>query len=127
MKWCYIFPLLFCYAITNAQTISTYAGCGTGCITSGAGDGGPATASYNHGTAGGVFDKYGNYYFVSPNGSRARQVTPANIIYTIAGNGIGGFSSDGGPATASEINGPTAIVLDTSGNIYIYLIMLILE
>jgi len=39
------------------------------------------------------------------------------IITTVAGNGDGGYSGDGGLATAAEIN-PTGIAFDTSNNLY---------
>jgi sugar lactone lactonase YvrE len=43
----------------------------------------------------------------------------AQNINTIAGNGDPGFSGDGGPATAAELNNPDDVILDASGNIYI--------
>ncbi|MGZ3891284.1 MAG: NHL domain-containing protein, partial [Mucilaginibacter sp.] len=43
----------------------------------------------------------------------------AQTIYTLAGNGIGGFSGDGGPASAAQIQMPGAIATDASGNVYI--------
>ncbi len=43
-----------------------------------------------------------------------------NIITTIAGSSTGGsYSGDGGQATASVLNRPNAVALDTSGNVYI--------
>ena len=41
------------------------------------------------------------------------------IINTIAGNGIGGFSGDGGPATSAKLNFPIGVKMDATGNIYI--------
>lgn len=43
----------------------------------------------------------------------------AQEITTIAGNGISGFSVDGGQATDASINDAVAITLDSAGNIYI--------
>lgn len=41
------------------------------------------------------------------------------IITTVVGNGIGGYSGDGGLATLAQIKNPNAIVFDTSGNFYV--------
>ncbi|MDZ4800378.1 MAG: hypothetical protein SGI92_19650 [Bryobacteraceae bacterium] len=40
-------------------------------------------------------------------------------VETLAGNGIGGFSGDGGPASRAQLNAPTALALDSSGRLYI--------
>ena len=40
-------------------------------------------------------------------------------ITTIAGNGISGYSGDGGQAVCAELNPPNAIAVDGSGNVYI--------
>ena len=39
-------------------------------------------------------------------------------IYTIAGNGISGFSGDGGPATSAEVVEPGMVTVDSLGNVY---------
>jgi sugar lactone lactonase YvrE len=38
---------------------------------------------------------------------------------TIAGTGAFGFSGDGGPAIAAQLNGPSGVTLDQNGNVYI--------
>jgi hypothetical protein len=43
----------------------------------------------------------------------------AGDIYTIAGNGTQGFSGDGGPATAAELNTPLRVTVDATGNMLI--------
>ncbi len=43
----------------------------------------------------------------------------ANDIYTIAGNGTGGYLGDGGVATATELNIPEGVAIDSAGNVYI--------
>ena len=42
----------------------------------------------------------------------------AQIITTIAGTSVSGFSGDGGPATTAQLSQPYGIVADLSGNIY---------
>ncbi len=42
----------------------------------------------------------------------------AQVITTIAGTGTGGFSGDGGPATAANIDGATVVTFDAAGNLY---------
>ena len=43
----------------------------------------------------------------------------AGDIYTVAGNGTGGYSGDGGPATSAELAGPAGVAVDGSGNLVI--------
>ncbi len=64
-------------------------------------------------------DSKGNVYY--PDSARAviRKVSPDGIITTVAGNGRSGYSGDGGPATAAEINGDAALAVDSADNLYI--------
>jgi len=115
MKLWIVFFLLFSNVV-KAQTISTFAGTGSGPF---GGDDGPATSAGIMNPAGGVFDKYGNYYFADNlNSKRVRKISPAGIITTIAGGGTGGFA-EGVPATSTVLFAPSAVTLDTFGNIYI--------
>lgn len=41
------------------------------------------------------------------------------LIATIVGNGKAGYSGDGGPAGNAQLNGPTAITVDSFGDMYI--------
>ena len=107
--------LLLLPVLAKAQIITTFAGGGT----SGVGDGGPATAATISNPNGGTFDQFGNYYCASNSGSRVRKISNTGIITTIAGTGSSGFSGDNGSATTAQLNGPTAVKLDTNGNIYI--------
>ena len=43
----------------------------------------------------------------------------AQIITTIAGTGVAGFTGDGGPATSAELNSPYGVAVDGSSNVYV--------
>ena len=47
------------------------------------------------------------------------QPMTARDIYTVAGDGIQGFSGDGGPATNAELNFPEGVAVDAAGNLLI--------
>ena len=40
-------------------------------------------------------------------------------IITVAGNGTAGYSGDGGPATAAELDGPSGVAFDSAGDLFI--------
>jgi sugar lactone lactonase YvrE len=101
---------------SNAQIINTIAGDG---VLGFSGDGGAATAAELYYSSGVTVDGSGNVYIADENNFRIRKVTTAGIISTIAGNGFGGYSGDGGAATAAELYYPYGLALDGSGNIYI--------
>ncbi len=50
---------------------------------------------------------------------RVYKVDNAGIIHTIAGNGMAGFTGDGVPATATSLDYPSGVALDSCGNLYI--------
>ena len=101
--------------VAAGGTISTYAG---GAFTGPAGDGGPATAATLSSAAGLAMDSAGNLYIATGHDDRIRKVTPGGIISTIAGVGSAGFSGDGGPATAANLNDAAGLALDAAGNLY---------
>jgi uncharacterized protein (TIGR03437 family) len=83
------------------------------------GDGGPARAANFLNIGGFRFDAAGNLYIADSGNQRVREVTPNGIVNTIAGNGVAGFSGDGGPATNAELNNPVEVFPDNQGNLYI--------
>lgn len=102
--------------INAAGIISTYAGMGG--MAGYSGDGGQATvASINYCEYIQLYD--GNLYLGDKLNNVIRQVNTSGIITTFAGNGIGGYSDDGGPATSAEFYYPEAITFDICGNMYI--------
>jgi len=83
------------------------------------GDGGPATRASLYEPKGVAVDEAGNLYIADTFHHRIRKVDRAGIITTVAGNGVSGFSGDGGPATQASLNFPYDIAPDSSGNLYI--------
>jgi len=87
--------------------------------TTGYGDGGPAVAAELQFPAGVILGASGNIYIADANNNRIHEVNTAGIMSAIAGNGIAGYTGDGGPATAAELQYPAGIARDASGDIYI--------
>jgi sugar lactone lactonase YvrE len=83
------------------------------------GDGGQATAAQLSNPSGIAMDPAGNLYIADTYNNRIRKVTSLGVITTIAGNGNGGFSGDGGQATAAQLREPRGVAVDSAGNLYI--------
>ncbi len=94
------------------------------------GDGGPATSAelflnrmvYSSYPKGMVFDNGGNLYITDAGNNVIRRIAKnTGIITTLAGNYLlgSGYSGDGGPATAAELNNPNGLAIDKNGNLYI--------
>ena len=82
------------------------------------GDGGPALSAQFSTVQGIAVDRLGNYYVSDTGNHRVRKVS-GGIITTIAGNGVAGFSGDGGPAVNAQLNLPYGLALDPAGNLYV--------
>lgn len=104
--------------INTAGIISTIAGVSGG-IGDFSGDGGPAIAAKLHDPVGIAIDAFGNLYIADSFNNRIRKVNVFGVITTIAGNGNGGFSGDGGIATSASLNTPVGITVDSERNLYI--------
>jgi sugar lactone lactonase YvrE len=96
--------------------ITTVAGNGTAGFS---GDGGPATSAQISNPRSVAVDAAGNLFIVDTHNHRIRRVSSNGIITTVAGNGTGGFSGDGGPATAAQLNFPQDVIVDMTGNLFI--------
>jgi len=101
--------------VTPGGTIGTVAGTGIAGYT---GDGGLATLAQIVNPAGLVVDSSGSIY-LSDSASVVRKVYPNGPIFTIAGNTTLGYSGDGGLALSAQLNSPTGLGLDASGNVYV--------
>lgn len=98
-----------------------------GIITTVAGNGGPgfsgdggiaANAELNVPT-GVAADRDGDLFITDYPDNRIREVNTNGIITTVAGNGLAGYSGDGGAATSASLDGPQRISVDETGNLFI--------
>ncbi|MEU9337088.1 RICIN domain-containing protein [Streptomyces sp. NPDC048290] len=102
--------------IATDGRISTVAGNGAAGFR---GDGGPAASAQLNGPREVAVDGAGNLYIVDANNHRVRKVATNGVISTVAGNGAAGFSGDGGPATAAQLNLPLGVAATKGGVLYI--------
>lgn len=67
-----------------------------------------------------AIDATGNMYITDIYNSVVKRVDAVtNVMTRFAGNGTFGFSGDGGPATAAQLDVPIAVTTDAAGNVYI--------
>jgi sugar lactone lactonase YvrE len=76
-----------------------------------------------------AFDAAGNLFVTdgAPNasmgsligGCRIVRVSPSGVVTVIAGTGTCGFSGDGGPAAAAQLDNPQGLAFDSAGNLYV--------
>ncbi|MEM7533719.1 MAG: clostripain-related cysteine peptidase [Chloroflexota bacterium] len=97
--------------------ITTVAGIG---VRAHSGDNGFAINARVGQTCGIALDNSGNLFFTDSDHHRVRKVNlNTGIITTVAGNGIRGYSGNGGAATNAQLNTPMDVALDKYGNIFI--------
>jgi len=102
--------------VSAGGIITTVAGNGAKAFS---GDGGPAANASLAAPVGVAVDGSGNLYIADWGNNRLRKVSAAGTITTVAGNGIAGFSGDGGPATSASLSWPEGVGVDAAGNLYI--------
>jgi len=104
--------LAFC-ATAQQYTISTIGGNGSAGYVDG-----PAVGSQFDIPVATAVDAHGNVYVADSVNHRVRMISNGTIS-TVAGIGTPGYSGDGGPATSAELNYPSGVAVDQSGNLYI--------
>lgn len=111
-------------ATTSANTIAALAGNGTAGYT---GDGAAATAATVAAPAGAAVDAAGDIFFADSGNNVLREISATtHNIFTVAGNGAAcgktnncyNNRGDDGPALEAELNDPTSVAVDGSGNIF---------
>lgn len=103
--------------VTRDGRITTVAGSGEKGF---AGDGGPALAAKLNEPYEVRFDPAGNVCWVERLSHSIRKLDiKTGRISTLAGTGVGGYSGDGGPATAAQLNEPHSLAFDRAGHLYI--------
>ena len=95
--------------------ITTVAGNGTEGYS---GDGGAATNAELYFPYSVAVDSSGNL-FIADESNRIRKVGTNGVITTVVGNGINGYSGDGGAATNAELYASDGVSVDSSGNLLI--------
>lgn len=105
--------------ISPTGGITRVAGTGTAGYS---GDGGPAIraefhlSGYGNGLA---IDNSGSLYIADTQSNRIRRVSADGIVTTVAGTGNAGYSGDGGPAVNADFVGPSGLLFDPAGNLYV--------
>jgi sugar lactone lactonase YvrE len=101
-------------SIYEPYTFTTFAG-GRG---SGNADGTGVAAFFNQ-PKGVATDSSGNVYVADAFNSTVRQITPAGVVTTLAGDPGGSYGSADGTGSAARFKEPSGIATDLSGNIYV--------
>lgn len=115
-----IFSLVFLInlsSIGNPQLINTIAG--TPGTPGSSGNNGPAIDALFASPLGIAADKNGNIYVGDWFNWNIRKINNNGVVSVFAGNGMGGFSGDGGIALNAQLNLVYDIDVDMFGNIYL--------
>jgi uncharacterized protein (TIGR03437 family) len=83
------------------------------------GDGSPASQAVLNMPGDVALDRLGNTFVLDTLNQRIRKVTPAGLIYTIAGDGVAGYRGDGDTAASARLSNPQALAADAAGSLYI--------
>jgi uncharacterized protein (TIGR03437 family) len=103
--------------VDTSGNISTVAGTGTSGYT---GDGGAPTSATLNDPQGVVVDSSGNIYIADTGNNAVRKVAGGKITSIVgSSSGSAGYTGDGGAGTSAQLFHPSALALDSTGNLYI--------
>ena len=102
--------------VTPSRSATTAAGTG---IVGYSGDGGAAISATLAKPSAVAYDANGNLYIADANNHVIREISTSGTISTVAGTGVEGFGGDGAAASSGQLDTPTGIAVDKSGNLYI--------
>ncbi len=105
-------------SVSPTSTIIIIAGIGT---SGSSGDAGQATAAQINTPLGVAYDAAGDMFIADSGNNVVRKVTPARIISTVAstGTGTGGYTGDGGQASAGQFDLPDNVAIDAAGDLIV--------
>lgn len=112
------------FKVDTSGNLTIFAGVGYSIVNPQQFDGQPATSGSLYNPTGIAVDSTGNVYIADTADQLVRMVDTKGIMRTVAGSGTPCANStsacgDGGQAKAAMLNSPSAVAVDTAGNIYI--------
>jgi len=112
----YIVCLNVLRMVTPIGIITTVAGNGTAGYF---GDGGLASNALLNNPSGVAVSSTGEVYIADRGNNRIRVISTDSIITTFAGNGVSGYSGDGGSAVNAQLSSPNRVSVSSNGDVYI--------
>ena len=65
-------------------------------------------------------DAAGNVFIADTTNNCIREINhTTGLMSILAGNGVAGYSGDGGPASAAQLDNPRGLAVDADGNLYV--------